>query len=822
MERRIRLHRKSLRTRTGRRKLSPAGDVLQQERGMSDPSGKTPSYIRPNDAPAAGLGALTGTLRHLRSEKAVARGARALLRLNQEDGVDCPGCAWPDPEHRSVAEFCENGAKAVAAEATTRRADPEFFARYTVDDLRARSDYWLEQQGRVSHPMIRRAGERRYEPLAWDDAFERVGAFLRELEDPDAAAFYTSGRTSNEAAFLYQLLGRMLGTNNFPDCSNLCHESSGVGLTRTIGAGKGSVQLSDFVKADAIFVIGQNPGTNHPRMLSVLQEARRNGAEIVSINPLRERGLERFVHPQEIVPMLIGRATPISTVYLQPKVGSDVALLKGIMKHVLAAERTAAGRVLDHGFIRAHTVGFDEMAADLDATEWSQIEEQTGLRENEIRTASDVYIRSRATIVCWAMGLTQHRNAVDNIVAISNLLLMKGNIGRPGAGPCPVRGHSNVQGDRTVGITTRPDTAFLDRLGEVFAFDPPREPGLDVVETIRAMRAGRIRFFMAMGGNFAAASPDTVLTTEALERVGLAVHVTTKLNRTHLVAGEESIILPCLGRTERDVQRGGEQFVTVEDSMSCVHRSRGTNAPASAELRSEPAIVAGIASRALAARGDVGMWEVMAADYDRVRERIEAVLPGFEGYNRRVREPGGFVLRQPAAHREWRTPSGRAHFEVVATPEIRLGADELRMFTIRTHDQYNTTIYGLDDRYRGLRGTRRVILMNPADIEARGLEPYEEVDLRASATDDRERVAPRFKVVPYDVPRGCAATYFPEANVLVPIGSTAEGSNTPSSKMVPITVSRATSPVRVVGADERVEPLGAGPEGANVPGGAAG
>jgi molybdopterin-dependent oxidoreductase alpha subunit len=767
--------------------------------------GRTPDYIRPNDRAAAGLGALAGTLRHLRAEKAVVRGTRALRTLNQTDGVDCPGCAWPDPEHRSFAEFCENGAKAIAAEATTRRVDPAFFAEHTLESLRARSDYWLEQQGRVSHPVIRRPGADRYEPIGWDEAFQRVGGFLRELEDVDSAAFYTSGRTSNEAAFLYQLLGRMLGTNNFPDCSNLCHESSGVGLTRTIGAGKGTVQLVDFERAEAIFVIGQNPGTNHPRMLAALQEARRRGAEIVSINPLRERGLERFVHPQEIVPMLTGRSTSISTVYLQPKVGSDVALLKGIMKHVLAEERSAAGRVLDHGFIRAHTVGFDEMVADLEATRWPEIEEQTGLTEAQIRAASDVYIRSRATIVCWAMGLTQHENAVDNIVAISNLLLMKGNIGRPGAGPCPVRGHSNVQGDRTMGITVRPSPEFLDRLGAEFGFDPPRDEGLDVVETIRAMDAGRIRFFMSMGGNFASASPDTGLTADALARVDLAVHVTTKLNRTHLVAGRESIILPCLGRTERDVQAGGEQFVTVEDSMSCVHSSRGSLAPASTDLLSEPAIVAGIARHALADRPDVGMWDDLVADYDRIRDRIEAVIPGFEEFNRRVREPGGFVLRHPAAHREWRTGTGRAAFEVVATPRIHLAPGELRMFTIRTHDQYNTTIYGLDDRYRGLRGTRRVILMNRDDIAERGLEPYEEVDLRATAADGRDRVAPRFKVIPYDVPRGCAATYFPEANVLVPIGSTARGSNTPSSKMVPITVSRSTSAARVVGPDERLE-----------------
>jgi molybdopterin-dependent oxidoreductase alpha subunit len=801
---------------------------------MSDPTREgTPPYVRPNDEPAAGLGAVGHTLRYLKNEKALGAGIAVLRHLNQTDGVDCPGCAWPEGSDRSFAEFCENGAKAIAAETTSKRVTPEFFARYPIAELRAKSDYWLEQQGRVAQPMIRRAGSEHYEPIEWEAAFRHAGDFLQRLDDADQAAFYTSGRTSNEAAFLYQLLGRMLGTNNFPDCSNLCHESSGVGLVRTLGAGKGSVQLDDFEKAEAIFVIGQNPGTNHPRMLSVLQAARRNGAEIVSINPLRERGLERFVHPQEIVPMLLGRATPISTVYLQPKVGSDVALLKGIMKHVIEAERHMAGRVLDHGFIRKHTLGLNELVADLHATSWKQIEEQTGLTEAEIRPASDVYIKSRATIVCWAMGLTQHQNAVDNVVAISNLLLLRGNIGRPGAGACPVRGHSNVQGDRTVGITPNPSPEFLERLGREFDFQPPCRPGLDTVQTIQAMHAGRIRFFMAMGGNFASASPDTEYTAEALASVELAVHVTTKLNRTHLVAGRESMIWPCLGRSEKDVQAGGWQFVTVEDSMSCVHASRGRKAPASPHLRSEPAIVAGLARCALYGRPHhdfeslraeqqaMRVWDGMVADYDRIRDRIEAVLPILHDYNRRVREPGGFVLPHPVAKREWHTDSGLAEFVVVPTPNLRLAPGQLRMFTIRSHDQFNTTIYGLDDRYRGLRGVRRVILMHPDDLLERGLEPYGEVDIHSHAADGRERVGPRFKAIPYDVPRGCAATYFPEANPLVPISLTARGSNTPSYKMVPITVVRATSPFRVVGADEQLEMLpGAGADDAAPPAGA--
>lgn len=767
---------------------------------MSAPDSSAP------DSPfgsAGGLPAIGSSLLQLRREKALGAGLRALRHINQTDGFDCPGCAWPEPRDRSFAEFCENGAKAVAAEATTKRVTREFFAEHSVADLVQQSDYWLEQQGRLTEPMIRRAGSDHYEAIPWDEAFARAGNFLRELKNPDEAAFYTSGRTSNEAAFLLQLFGRMLGTNNFPDCSNLCHESSGVGLKQTIGVGKGAVQLDDFQKADAIFVVGQNPGTNHPRMLTALQAARRRGAEIVSINPLKETGLQHFVHPQEVVPTLLGQTTVISTVYLQPRVGSDVALLKGIMKHVLEAETRNPGRVVDHGFVRAHTVGYDALVNDLKATTWAEIEAATGLTEAQIRPASDVYIRSQATILCWAMGLTQQPHAVDNIIACSNLLLMRGNIGRPGAGPCPVRGHSNVQGDRTVGITSRPSAAFLDRLGAHFRFPPPREPGLDSVQTIQAMHDGRIRFFLSMGGNFHSATPDTEFTAEALRRVGLCVYVATKLNRSHLVTGEEAMLWPCLGRTEADVQKAGPQFVTVEDSMSCVHASRGRNRPASEHLRSEPAIVAGLA-RAVWPEPNTVDWQAMADNYDAVRDAVQAVLPAFEGYNRRVREPGGFVLRHAAAHREWNTGSGKAEFHPVAIPELRLEPGRLHLFTIRSHDQYNTTIYGLDDRYRGIRGTRRVILMHPDDLAERGLTPGDEVDVTSYGPDGRERLAPRFRAIAYDVPRGNAAAYFPEANVLVPINSTARGSNTPSSKLIPITVAAATSPFQVVGEDERL------------------
>ncbi|HEX2210602.1 MAG TPA: FdhF/YdeP family oxidoreductase [Longimicrobium sp.] len=759
-----------------------------------------PPVHDPGDKPAGGMASILSSAKQLAKEKALVPGVSALRVLNQDQGVDCPGCAWPEaaPEERSAFEFCENGAKAVAAETTRKRVTPEFFARYSVDELAAQSDYWLEQQGRVAQPVILREGKRHFEPVGWDEAFARAGAFLRGLPSPDDAAFYTSGRTSNEAAFLYQLFGRMYGTNNFPDCSNLCHESSGVGLKQTMGIGKGAVQLDDFTKADAIFIIGQNPGTNHPRMMTVLQEARRRGAEIVVINPLRERALVSFTHPQEVVPTLLNQGTEIATVYLQAKPGSDVAVLKGIMKQMLEAERRDRGRVFDHGFIRAHCTGFEELIEDLDATPWTQITEQSGLTQNEVRAATEVYIKSRATILCWAMGLTQHENAVDNIIACSNLLLLRGNVGRPGAGPCPVRGHSNVQGDRTVGINYRAPE-WTDRLEAEFGFTAPRRTGLDVVHAIEAMAQGRIRFFMSVGGNFLSASPDTALVADGLKSVDLAVHVTTKLNRTHVTAGREVMIWPCLGRTELDLQAGGPQFVTVEDSMSVVHVSRGRNRPASPHLKSEVAIVAGLAKATLGVD-----WDAMVADYDRIRDHVGRVVPGFERYNQRVREPGGFILRNPAAHREWNTQTGRANFVVVPTPDIRLAEGQLRLFTIRSHDQFNTTIYGLDDRYRGIRQARRVVLMHPDDIAERGLKPGDWVDVRSHAADGRERVAPRFRAVAYDVPRGCVAAYFPEANVLVPVGSRARGSNTPSSKMVPVTVERATSQVDVVGADERL------------------
>ncbi|MGH7458405.1 MAG: FdhF/YdeP family oxidoreductase [Longimicrobiaceae bacterium] len=746
-----------------------------------------PDSLNPYDRPAGGISAVTSTLRHLLGARSLGRGVRALRVMNQTSGFDCPGCAWPEPEDRSAFEFCENGAKAVAAEATRERVGPSFFEEFSISALLDKSDHWLDRQGRLTHPVLRPAGSDRYQAVSWDDAFELAGEALRSLESPDQAAFYTSGRTSNEAAYLLQLFVRLWGTNNLPDCSNLCHESSGVGLTRSIGSGKGSVQLSDFERAEAIFVIGQNPGTNHPRMLNVLQRAARRGAKIVAINPLRERGLERFTDPQEPWNALLGRSTPIASHYLQPQPGSDVALLKGIMKHLLEHERAAPGTVLDHGFIQEHTTGIGSLIADLETTTWTEIERETGLSEASIRPVSEVYIRSPATIVCWAMGLTQHEHGVDNVISCANLLLLKGNIGRPGAGPCPVRGHSNVQGDRTMGITHRPPEEFLARLEERYGFQAPRRAGLDVVETIRAMGEAKIRFFLSLGGNFLSASPDTEATARALGTPGLSIYIATKLNRSHLVTGERAMIWPCLGRSERDRRAGGVQRVTVEDSMSSVHASQGRNRPASGQLLSEPAIVCRLAAATLPAnpRADWAGWR---ESYDLIRDEIEAVIPGFERFNQRISKPGGFTLPHPASRREWKSKGGKAEFVPVPIPRHRLKPGELRLFTIRSHDQYNTTIYGLDDRYRGVRGERRVIFLHPDDMAERGIGPGDELEVRSRGRDGRELLATRFKAVPYDLPRGSAAAYFPEANVLVPLDRTAAGSNTPASKLVPVTV----------------------------------
>lgn len=713
------------------------------------------------------------------------RGTRTLRQVNQAGGFDCPGCAWPEPDReRSHAEFCENGVKHVADEATTKRLTPEFFQRWSVADLSQQSDYWLGQQGRLTEPMVRRRHATHYQPISWDEAFALVANELRALRSPHEAIFYTSGRASNEAAFLYQLFVRQFGTNNLPDCSNMCHESSGTALGETIGVGKGTVTLEDFDLAEAIFVIGQNPGTNHPRMLAALQKAKRNGCRIVHINPLPETGMTRFKHPQRLGDML-GKGTALADLFLQVRINGDVALLKGIMKELLA-EDEKTGHVLDHDFIQDHTAGFEEFAKALRAVHGGDLIEQCGVPKTKIEAAALIFINSKRTIFCWAMGLTQHKNAVANVQEIVNLMLLRGQIGKPGAGLCPVRGHSNVQGDRTMAITERPSEVFLDKLAAEFSFEVPRADGFDTVNAIQAMHDGRARVFFALGGNFLSATPDTEYTADALRQCRLTVQVSTKLNRGHLITGEQSLILPCLGRTETDMQAAGAQFVTTENSMAVVQASRGSLCPASPQLLSEPAIVAGLARATFGERATVD-WEGLVGDYDRIRDLIERVIPGFEDYNLRVRRPGGFHLPNAARERIFKTPSGKAVFTVHELPAHDLKPGQLLMMTIRSHDQFNTSIYGLDDRYRGIRNGRRVVLLNQDDMRIAGVTEGQMVDL-TSHFEGEQRVARHFVVVPYDIPRRCAATYFPEANVLVPLRSVADKSNTPASKSVIITI----------------------------------
>ena len=734
---------------------------------------------------AGGVPAIIATVKALSEETGLVRGMRTLLKVNQTGGVDCPGCAWPEPDQkRSHFEFCENGAKHVADEATTKRVTPEFFEKWSVADLLEQSDQWLGAQGRLTHPMLLRRGATHYEPVSWDDAFELLAAELNSLNYPDQAIFYTSGRTSNEAAFLYQLFVRQFGTNNLPDCSNMCHESSGSALVETIGVGKGTVTLEDFNKADAIFVIGQNPGTNHPRMLSALEHAKRNGCKLVHINPLPEVGMTRFKHPQH-VRGLLGSGTPLADLFLQVRINGDVPLLKGIMKAVIAREGS-----LDQDFIAQYTTGFQEFACVLRRVSWTDIVEQSGVTKEEIEQAAQLFVESERTIFCWAMGLTQHHNAVSNVQEIVNLMLLRGQIGKPGAGLCPVRGHSNVQGDRTVGIWERPAAAFLDKLGAEFNFNPPRNHGLDTVRAIQAMHDGQGKVFFALGGNFLSATPDTEFTTAALRRCRLTAQVSTKLNRSHLITGDRALILPCLGRTEIDVQARESQFVTTENSMGVVQLSRGSLAPASTELLSEPQIVARLARATLEHRTTVD-WEDLASDYDKIRDAIERVIPGFDDYNIRVRQPGGFYLPNAARNRVFNTASGKAQFTIHELPEHNLGPDHFLMMTIRSHDQFNTSVYSENDRYRGISNGRRVVFLNEEDIVAAGLRARQVVDL-VSHFEGEERIARRFVIVPYDIPRRCAATYFPEANVLVPVRSVAAKSNTPASKSVVISIRPAT------------------------------
>ena len=767
-----------------------------QEHEVEPPVDKS---IQPNTAPAGGWGAVRAVARAIRVQMSPARSAGALRRVNQPEGFDCPGCAWPDPRHTSSFEFCENGAKAVAWEATSRRATPEFFASHTLSELWNWSDHALENEGRLSHPMAYDAAQDKYLPISWEEAAARIGAALRTLADPTMAEFYTSGRASNEAAFLYQLFVREYGCNNFPDCSNMCHEATSVGLPPSIGAGKGTVSLADFEQADAVFCIGHNPGTNHPRMLGTLREVSLRGAPIVVLNPLPERGLERFTSPQDPAEMLTGRSVPIASTYFKPKIGGDVAVFKGIMKALLdadAADIAAGGPgLLDRSFIAEHTRGFEALAADLQGTSWDDIEDHSGLARADIESVAAIYARAERVIVCYGMGLTQHRHGIENVQQLANLLLLRGNIGKPGAGICPLRGHSNVQGDRTVGITEKPSAALLEGIRRTYGFEPPAEHGHDAVAAIKAIAAGQSKALVCLGGNLAVAMSDTQATFAAMRELDLAVHIATKLNRSHLIPARQAFLLPCLGRTEQDMQASGPQSVTVEDSMSMVHASEGRLKPASGHLRSEPAIVA-LLARATLPESKVD-WEGLVADYDRIRDDIESVFPIFANYNERIREPGGFWLENPATHRRWNTPDGKAHFLLAPG----LGADAsaagslLRLATVRSHDQYNTSIYGYDDRYRGISGRRDVVFVNPHDLAERDLREGQRIDVEASRPDGTPngRAVRGLVAVPFEIARGSVAMYFPEGNALVALEDHDLRSGTPGYKSVPVRLSASSA-----------------------------
>lgn len=738
---------------------------------------------------AVGTKAIKSALNHVFSEAGISKGISLLKSINQINGFDCPGCAWPDPDQKRafLAEYCENGAKAVAEEATKNRVSPLFLATHSVQKISEWSDYEIGKSGRITHPMILCEGTNNYEEISWKNAFKLIGSELNKLNSPDEAIFYTSGRTSNEAAFLYQLFVRQFGTNNLPDCSNMCHESSGSGLTETLGIGKGSVTLDDFNHADLVIVIGQNPGTNHPRMLSALKDTKKNGGKIITINPLPEVGLINYVDPQNPLKWF-GDGDKLTDLFLQVKINGDVALLKIILKLMKEKEDKQPNTVFNHQFIKEKTHGLDEFLIGLDNYTITELLPQTGLSLKVIKEATELIINNDKIIICWAMGLTQHKNAVDNIREVVNLLLLKGSIGKKGAGTCPVRGHSNVQGDRTMGIWEKPKDSFLDNLEKEFQFNAPRKHGYDVVDAIEAMHKKKATVFIGMGGNFISATPDTEYTAEALKNCDLTVHVSTKLNRSHLIHGKQALILPCLGRSEKDIQKTGEQFISVENSMGVVHNSNGHLSPASEQLLSEPAIVAGIAQATL--RQTKVDWPLLITNYDLIRNKIEATIPGFDNYNKRVREKGGFYLPNNARENNYTpTLTGKANFTTNLPSDIVLAKNQFMMMTIRTHDQYNTTIYGLNDRYRGILNERRVIFMNPKDMETQGLSKLDKVDL-TSHFKGKERKAAKFLVIPYSIPEKCTATYFPEANVLVPLKSKARISNTPASKTVIITIKK--------------------------------
>lgn len=763
---------------------------------------KPVARYKPYKGPAGGWGALISVAQAWLTSDNALKNIRMMLKTNQNGGFDCPGCAWGDSPESGMVKFCENGAKAVNWEATKRRVDAAFFAKHSVTSLLEQSDYWLEYQGRLTEPMSYNAETDRYQPISWENAFSLIAKHLHNLPNPDMAEFYTSGRASNEAAYLYQLFVRAYGTNNFPDCSNMCHEASGVALAQSVGVGKGTVTFDDFEHADAIFVWGQNPGTNHPRMLEPLREAVKRGAQVVCINPLKERGLERFQHPQSPIEMLTNGNRPTNTAYFRPALGGDMALLRGMAKFLLQWERDAqklgAPAVFDHAFLNEHTANVLDYLGMVDDTPWEQIVEQSGLTLVEIEQAARMYAKGKNVIMCWAMGITQHRHSVPTIQEIASLMLLRGNIGKPGAGLCPVRGHSNVQGDRTMGINERPPVAFLDSLERRFQFKVPRENGHNVVEAIHAMLEGRSKVFIGLGGNFAQATPDSPRTFQALSNCDLTVQISTKLNRSHLAHGKQALILPCLGRTDIDQQAGGPQAVTVEDSFSMVHASNGQLQPLSAHMRSEPWILAGIAAATLGSRPVDWSW--LAADYGRIRDLIADTIPGFKDFNERLKHPGGFYLGNSAGARQWNTPSGRANFRANALPKDLIHErtratgqlPDLILQSMRSHDQYNTTIYGLDDRYRGVKGQRDVLFANEADIIRLGFKPGQKADIVSLWDDGRERRVKGFTLLAFDIPAGQAAAYYPEVNPLVPLESTGDGSHTPTSKFIAIRLEAAS------------------------------
>ena len=742
---------------------------------------KTPPKVGKPKTSAAGAAAVASSMNHVMRTAGPVRGTKALLELNQKDGFDCPSCAWPDPDdHRAVTEFCENGAKAIASEATTKQIDRSFFRKHSVADLLEKSDYWHDQQGRLVEPMVLREGATHYEPIDWNDAFELVGSQLKSLDNPDEAIFYTSGRASNEAAFLYQLFIRHYGTNNLPDCSNMCHESSGTAMKQAVGIGKGTVTLDDIHEADTVICIGQNPGTNHPRMLSSLETCVENGGKIIAVNPLKEAGLMGFAHPQKISGMM-GKSTQLATQYLQVKVNGDLALLRALGKEIF--ERDA----LDHDFIANHTNGIDAYRNVCAAADYDDLCKRSGVSRKDVSELADsVLSGDKKLITCWAMGLTQHKNAVATIREVANIHLLIGAIGRPGAGLCPVRGHSNVQGDRTVGIYEKMPEPFLAAQDKEFAMTCPREHGYDTVEAILAMHQGDAKVFFALGGNFLQATPDTHFTGQALQNCDLTCQVSTKLNRSHLITGKTALILPCLGRSERDTQIEGDQFVTCENSMGIVHLSKGKLEPSSPELLSEPDIVARLAEATVGNTEKIN-WRWLIGNYDRIRNLIEKIVPGFAPYNKQVRQPGGFYLPNDTKRRVWNTPSNKAEFGAADMDQFEVADGHLVLQTLRSHDQYNTTIYGLNDRYRGIGMGRRIIFLNPEDMATRDISPVSLVDI-TSYWNDGERHVEKFYAIPYDIPAGTAAAYFPEANPLIPVNSTALESNTPTSKSIEISI----------------------------------